>query len=104
MYHAWSHQLSAPSDSLSCTSPPIAPHRTAPHSRPEKHTRTTSTKSSGANLIAAGVLVADDPAARVGPVPFHGARALAAFMRRHLSVVGLSMASCALIDNGVLGE
>lgn len=50
----------------------------------------------GANLITAGVLVADDPAARVGPVAFHGACALAEFLRRHLTVVGLAMASCAV--------
>ncbi|KAF8662447.1 hypothetical protein HU200_056033 [Digitaria exilis] len=47
-----------------------------------------------ANLIAAGVLVPDGPAA------FE--RALAAFVRRHVTVVGLAMASCAV--TAVSGE
>ena len=50
----------------------------------------------GANLIAVGVRMANDPAARMGPAVFAGASALAAFLRRHLPVVGLVIASCAV--------
>ncbi|RLN04919.1 hypothetical protein C2845_PM13G05760 [Panicum miliaceum] len=58
----------------------------------------------GANNIAAGVAMADDPAPAppVGPAAFAGARALAAFLRRHLAVVGLAMASSAV--TAVAGE
>ncbi|KAF8662444.1 hypothetical protein HU200_056030 [Digitaria exilis] len=50
----------------------------------------------GANLVTAGILVADDPAAGVGPAAFDGARALAAFLRPYLAVAGLVMASSAV--------
>ena len=52
----------------------------------------------GASLIAVGVRMADGPApaAPVVPAVFAGSRALAAFPRRHLTVVGLVMASCAV--------
>ena len=52
----------------------------------------------GANLIAIGVRMAGGlgPAAPVVQAVFAGARALAAFPRRHLTVVGLVMASCAV--------
>ncbi|RCV29795.1 hypothetical protein SETIT_6G041800v2 [Setaria italica] len=55
----------------------------------------------GANVIAAGVRTADDPAAPIGPAPvaFAGARA---FMRRNLAVVGLVMVSSA--STAVAGE
>ncbi|KAG2577169.1 uncharacterized protein LOC120677687 [Panicum virgatum] len=58
----------------------------------------------GASIIAAGVRMADDdPAAPVGPAAFDGtARALAAFLRRHLAVVGLVVASSAV--TAVSGE
>ena len=52
----------------------------------------------GANLLAAGVRMAGDPApaAPVVPAVFAGARALAYFLRRHLTVAGFFMASCAV--------
>ncbi|RCV29794.1 hypothetical protein SETIT_6G041700v2 [Setaria italica] len=55
----------------------------------------------GANMIAAVVRTADDPAAPIGPAPavFAGARA---FMRRNLAVVGLVMVSSA--STAVVGE
>jgi hypothetical protein len=50
----------------------------------------------GANLLAAGVPMADGPAPNpIVPVVFGGARALAAFMRRNTAGVGLVMASFA---------
>ncbi|CAO2205952.1 unnamed protein product [Urochloa humidicola] len=58
----------------------------------------------GVGLVAVGVLMADDdPAAPVVPAVFVGGpRALAASLRRHLGIVGLVMASCAL--TAVSGE
>ncbi|CAO2205962.1 unnamed protein product [Urochloa humidicola] len=58
----------------------------------------------GAGLVAVGVRMADDPAAPVGvPAVFAGgARALSAFLRRRLAVVGLVMASSAV--TAVSGE
>nr|CAB3480198.1 unnamed protein product [Digitaria exilis] len=46
----------------------------------------------GANLVTAGILVADDPAAGVGPAAFDGAP----FLRPYLAVAGLVMASSAV--------
>ena len=57
----------------------------------------------GASIIAAGVVMADDgPAAPAGPAACDGACALAAFLRRHLAVVGLVAASSAV--TAVSGE
>ena len=57
----------------------------------------------GASIIAAGVVMADDDRATpAGPAAVDGARALAAFLRRHLAVVGLAMASAAV--TAVSGE
>ncbi|CAO2205971.1 unnamed protein product [Urochloa humidicola] len=56
----------------------------------------------GVGLVGVGVLMADDNAVPVVPVVFDGARALAAFLRRHLAAVGLVMASCAV--TAVSGE
>ncbi|CAL4997087.1 unnamed protein product [Urochloa decumbens] len=51
----------------------------------------------GASLVAVGVRMADDSAAPVVPAVFiGGARTLAAFLRRHLAVFGLVMASSAV--------
>ncbi|CAL4997090.1 unnamed protein product [Urochloa decumbens] len=50
----------------------------------------------GASLVAVGVRMAHGDPAPVVPAVFDGARALAAFLRRHLAVVGLVMASCAV--------
>jgi len=52
----------------------------------------------GANLVAVGIRMASDPtpAAPVVPEVFAGARALAYFLRRHLTVAGFFMASCAV--------
>ncbi|CAL5010620.1 unnamed protein product [Urochloa decumbens] len=49
----------------------------------------------GANLVPVGVHMAHDDLAPVVPAVFDGARALAAFLRRHLAVVGLVLASSA---------
>ncbi|CAO2200719.1 unnamed protein product [Urochloa humidicola] len=56
----------------------------------------------GVGLIGVGVHMADDNLVPVVPAVFGGARALAAFLRRHLAVVGLVMASCAV--TAVSGE
>ena len=57
----------------------------------------------GASIIAAGVVMADDgPAAPAGPAACDGVCALAAFLRRHLAVVGLVAASSAV--TAVSGE
>ncbi|CAL4997099.1 unnamed protein product [Urochloa decumbens] len=47
-------------------------------------------------LVGVGVLMADDNLLPVVPAVFGGARALAAFLRRHLAVVGLIVASSAV--------
>ena len=52
----------------------------------------------GANLLSVGVRMAGDPApaAPVVQAVFAGARALAGFLRRHLTVAGFFIASCAV--------
>ncbi|CAL4997097.1 unnamed protein product [Urochloa decumbens] len=60
----------------------------------------------GANLVAVGVRMAEeDPAAHMGPAAVAGARALSAFLRRNLGVVGLLMACCAVttVSSGEAG-
>ena len=57
----------------------------------------------GASIIAAGVVMADDgPAAPASPAACDGACALAAFLCRHLAVLGLVAASSAV--TAVSGE
>ena len=51
----------------------------------------------GASIITAGVVMANDgPAAPAGPAACDGPRSLAAFVRRHLAVMGLAVASSAV--------
>ncbi|CAO2200720.1 unnamed protein product [Urochloa humidicola] len=49
----------------------------------------------GVSFVGVGVRMADNDPAPVIPAVFGGARALAAFLRLHLAVFGLVMASCA---------
>ncbi|WVZ94795.1 hypothetical protein U9M48_040645 [Paspalum notatum var. saurae] len=59
----------------------------------------------GSNLIAAGVLMADSPAAPIGPVVLAAApRALVGCLRTHHAVAGLLMASSAITAVVAAGE